>query len=496
MTIEAEPNPVRWRALALCLVAGFMTLLDVSIVNVALPSIRTGLGASESAIQWIIAGYALAFGIALVPAGRLGDARSRRAIFALGLGLFTTASAACGLATGPTWLSITRVLQGLGAGIVSPQVSGFIQTLFSGRERGRAFGMFGATIGISTAIGPLLGGLIVKVGGVENGWRWVFLVNVPVGIVALLLVRWLLPPSTDRRKQSLDPVGVVLFGGAILFALLPLVTGDQDSLSSRPWWLLIPSALLLLGFGWWERMWNRRGAATLVDLSLLRVRSYMLGLVLGTVYFAGFTSLFLVLTLYLQEGLHYDALLAGVTSMPFAIGSAVSASVGGKFVYTFGRRMVVSGLVLVIVGLIGLDLVVGRVDHHIGVWLIAPLAVTGFGGGLVISPNVTLTLAEVDVRHAGSGGGMLQTAQRVGSAIGVAVVLAQFFSELAGTHGDFARALSVSLRTTIGLVVAALLLGLLDLLTRRGHDARVASREADAAASERVGVVVGRHRKT
>lgn len=512
MSIETEPDPARWRALALCLVAGFMTLLDVSIVNVALPSIRTGLEASESDLQWIIAGYALAFGIALVPAGRLGDARSRRAIFALGLGLFTVASAACGLATGPTWLSITRVIQGLGAGILSPQVSGFIQTMFAGRERGRAFGMFGATIGISTAIGPLLGGFIVKIGGVENGWRYVFLVNVPVGIVALLLVKRLLPASTDRRKQSLDPVGVVLFGGAILFALLPLVTGDQNSLSSRSWWLLIPAAVLLVAFGWWERMWNRRGAATLFDLSLLRVRSYMLGLGLGTVYFAGFTSLFLVLTLYLQEGLHYDALLAGLTSMPFAIGSAVSASIGGKFVYKFGRTMVVAGLVLVIIGLIALDIVVGRVHHHVGAWLIAPLAVTGFGGGLVISPNVTLTLAEVDVRKAGSGGGMLQTAQRVGSAIGVAVVLAQFFSKLATTQGDFAKALSLGLRTAIGLVAAALLLGVLDLLTRRGHEERVASREAEAVsvrahagapavedspvcADKPVPVVVGRHRK-
>lgn len=493
MSIETEPNPARWRALALCLVAGFMTLLDVSIVNVALPSIRTGLGASESAIQWIIAGYALAFGIALVPAGRLGDARSRRAIFGIGLGLFTAASAACGLATGPTWLSITRVLQGLGAGIVSPQVSGFIQTMFSGRERGRAFGMFGATIGISTAIGPLLGGFIVKVAGVESGWRWVFLVNVPVGIVTLLLIRHLLPPSTARRKQSLDPVGVLLFGGAILFALLPLVSGAQNSLRSRPWWLLIPSAALIVGFGLWERMWDRRGKTTLVDLSLLRVRSFMLGLGLGTVYFAGFTSLFLVLTLYLQEGLHYDALLAGVTSMPFAIASAVSASLGGRFIFKFGRPMVVVGLATVVVGLIGIDFVVGHFDSHIGAWLIVPLAVTGFGGGLVISPNVTLTLAEVDVRRAGSGGGMLQTAQRVGSAIGVAVVLAQFFSELASSHGDFASALSLGLRTAIVLVVAALLLGLLDLLTRRGHEERVASREAETADREAEPAAVGAH---
>ncbi len=225
--------------------------------------------------------------------------------------------------------------------------------------------------------------------------------------------------------------------------------------------------MLLVAFWLWERRWDRRGEATLVDLSLVHVRSYMLGLGLGTIYFAGFTSLFLVLTLYLQEGLHYSALLAGLVGTPFAVGSAISASIGGRYVFKFGRGMVVSGLVMVIVGLIALDLIVGRVDHNVGLWLFVPLAVTGFGGGLVISPNVTLTLAEVDVRHAGSGGGMLQTAQRVGSAIGVAVVLAQFFSELASTHGDFARALSVSLRTTIGLVVAALVLGLVDLLTRR-----------------------------
>ena len=465
---ETEPSPGRWRALALCLVAGFMTLLDVSIVNVALPSIRTGLSATESDLQWILAGYGLAFGMTLVPAGRLGDARSRRAVFAAGLGLFTLSSAVCGIAPSATWLVITRVIQGLSAGVLSPQVSGFIQSEFRGPERARAFGFFGATIGISTALGPLIGGLLVRFGGVENGWRWVFLVNVPVGIVALLLVRRLLPANTDRRRQSLDPVGVMLFAGAILLVLLPLVTGEQESLADRSWWLLIPSALLLLGFVIWERYWDRRDAKTLVDLSLVRVRSYMLGLGLGTVYFAGFTSVFLVLTLYLQEGLHYDALLAGLTGTPFAIGSAVSASVGGRFVNRFGRPMVVGGIAMVAIGLVAIDLIVGRVDHHLGGWLLLPLLFTGFGSGLVISPNVTLTLAEVDVRHAGSGGGMLQTAQRVGSAIGVAVVLAQFFSELAASHGDFAHALSVSLRTTLGIVLAALLFGVVDITTGGG----------------------------
>jgi EmrB/QacA subfamily drug resistance transporter len=441
-----------------------MTLLDVSIVNVALPSIRQGLHASASDLQWIVAGYALAYGIILVPAGRLGDARSRRAVFGIGLALFTLASGLAGAAPTSGWLSLARIVQGLAAGMIAPQVSGFIQTLFSGHERGRAFGLFGATIGISTAVGPLLGGALVNAGGVEHGWRLVFYVNVPVGIVALLLVPRLLPPDAEHRKESLDPVGVLLFGAATFLVLWPLVEGEDRSLADRPWWVLGVSAVLLALFAVWERGFSARGNATLVDLSLLRVRSYMLGLSIGTLYFAGFTSIFLVLTLYLQNGLGYDALEAGLTQMPFAIGSAVASTVGGRLVSRLGRPLVVAGLALVAGALLTIDLLVSHLHGDVGIKLAAPLLLAGIGGGLVISPNVTLTLSEVDPRHAGSGGGMLQTAQRVGSAIGIAVVLAQFFSVLRSEHGDFTAALSTSMHTTVGFVILALVLGLVELV--------------------------------
>jgi EmrB/QacA subfamily drug resistance transporter len=443
-----------------------MTLLDVSIVNVALPTIRTGLGAGASAVQWIVAGYALAFGIALVPAGRVGDARSRRGAFAFGLAVFTLASAACGAAQSATWLVVCRVLQGLGAGIVSPQVSGFIQTMFKGRERGKAFGLFGMTVGISTAIGPLLGGLLVNLGGDANGWRLVFYVNVPVGIVALLLVRRLLPAPVESGSPSLDPVGVLLFAAAVLLAMYPLVEGGESSLSSRPWWLLAPSGALLAIFVGWEQRWSHRGRETLIELRLAKVRSYVLGVALGTVFFAGFTSIFLVLTLYLQTGLRYSALQAGFTQTSFAIGSAVAAALGGRFVHNLGRTLVVLGLLVCAVGLIGLDITVSG-SSDVNGWMLAPsLLVAGFGTGLVISPNVTISLSEVDPRYAGSGSGMLQTAQRVGSAIGVALVLAQFFSRLATTH-DVSAAFTIGLHTTIAFVVAALLIGLADLIGAR-----------------------------
>ena len=282
-----------------------------------------------------------------MPSGRLGDARSRRAVFVAGVALFTLASAAAGAAPNPTLLSIARVVQGIGGGMIAPQVSGFIQNLFRGAERARAFGLFGATVGISTAIGPLLGGLLVNLGGPELGWRLVFYVNVPIGAVLIPLALRILPRREgERRRQSLDPVGVGLFAASVLLILFPLVEGKQnESLSQRAWWLLLPAFALLVIFYFWERRWNRLGRETLIDLALLKVRSYMFGLTLGTFYFAGFTAIFLVTTLYLQVGLHYTALQAGATQTPFAIGSAIAATLGSRLVPRFGRALVVVGLV-------------------------------------------------------------------------------------------------------------------------------------------------------
>lgn len=469
--LTADERRRRWAALTVCLLAGAMTLLDVSIVNVALPSIREGLDAGNGTIQWVVAGYALAFGIVLVPAGRLGDARSRRTVFMAGVALFTVASAVCGAAQEPWWIGAARVLQGIGGGLITPQVSGFIQNLFKGPERGRAFGLFGATIGVSTAIGPVLGGALIQLGGQESGWRLVFYVNVPVGLLLLVLARRYLPTADRGPRQSLDPVGVLLFGAAMFFVLLPVVSGSQDdSLSQRPWWLLGVSAALLALFVGWERRWARRDRETLLDLSLVRVRSYVLGVGLGTFYFAGFTSIFIILTLYLQQGLGYSALEAGSAQLPFAVGSATASFLGGRLVERLGRALVVIGLSLISVALVGVDLVVPHLDGDVGLKLAPLLLVAGAGGGLVITPNITLALDEVEPTKAGAGGGLLQTAQRIGSAIGVAVVLALFFERVRSSKGDFAEALSYSLHVTIAFVLVALALGVLDLV-RRARDA-------------------------
>ncbi|WP_433058930.1 MFS transporter [Dactylosporangium sp. CS-033363] len=454
--------------MSVVLVAGFMTLLDVSIVNVALPSIKASLGLSSGELQWVLSGYALTFGLLLVPAGRFGDARGRRTAFIAGLAVFTLASAAAGLATSAAWLVIARLIQGAAAGVVNPQVSGLIQQLFEPSERGRPFGLLGATIGISTAIGPLLGGLLIQIFGASDGWRWIFYINLPIGIVAIVLgARWIPgKPREERARETLDPVGVALLGIGVVLLLLPLVQ-EREWKGPAKWLLVVAAAAVLAGFVAWERRFARRGTGV-IDLSLFSVRSYGLGALVGLFYFGGFTAIFFTFTLLLQSGLHYSALEAGLAITPFAVGSAAASAVGGRTVNRFGRPLVVIGLVLVALGLAGTELALHLVPGHgAGFATAMPLLVAGVGSGLVISPNQTLTLAEVPVRRAGSAGAVLQTGQRIGTAVGIAAVGAVFFNRLAHHDGNWSLAFEGSLLVTIGFVLVALAAGLADVIMAR-----------------------------
>jgi EmrB/QacA subfamily drug resistance transporter len=467
-----RPDPRRWKALAVCLIGGFMVLLDVSIVNVALPSIRTGLSASQSELQWVVSGYALTFGLLLVPAGRIGDVRGRRTMFVVGLGLFTLASLACGLATGSVFLVVARLIQGLAGGLLTPQISALIQQLFSGRERGTAFGLFGTTVGVSTAIGPLLGGLLIQAFGPEHGWRWVFFINLPIGLIAMPLAWRLLPKAAGgpRHGHDYDPVGVGLLGAGIVVLLLPLVQEQQWKGGAK--WLLIPlAALVLAAFVAWEFRYTRRGKEPLVDLGLFRLRSWSFGASMITLFFAGFTPIFFVFTLFLQTGLGYSALEAGLAITPFAVGSAAAAALGGRVVHRIGRSLVAIGLVLVVIGFVGTLVAVHYVPQHGTGWAtLAPMLVGGLGAGLVISPNQTLTLSEIPVQRAGTAGGLLQVGQRIGAAVGIAAVGSMFFSRVAATHGDFATAYVHGILVATAFVVAALLLAVVDVVVDRRVD--------------------------
>jgi EmrB/QacA subfamily drug resistance transporter len=471
---DDSPDPRRWRALAICLVGGFMVLLDVSIVNVALPSIRTGLSAAQSDLQWVVSGYALTFGLLLVPAGRFGDLRGRRTVFVGALGLFTLASAACGAAPSSLFLVLARLVQGLAGGTLTPQISATIQELFSGRERGKAFGYFGTTVGISTAIGPLLGGLLIQAFGDTEGWRAVFFVNIPIGLVAMPIA-WRLLPKRDeaaaRRHHDFDPVGVLLLGAGAVVLLLPFV--QEREWGSWKWWLVPAAVLILVSFVLWDRRYERRGKEPLVDLSLYQRRSYAFGSAMITLYFAGFTPLFFVFTLFLQTGLKYSALAAGLAITPFAVGSAIGAAIGGRRVHDYGRPLVAAGLCLVIVGLAGTLLAVHFVPSDRTGWAtLAPLLLGGLGGGLVIAPNQALTLSEVPVPRAGTAGGLLQTGQRVGAAVGIAAVGSAFFAAVASSRGDFADAYQHGILVALAFVVAALVIAVVDIAVDRSAGRR------------------------
>ncbi|GIJ29933.1 MFS transporter [Micromonospora qiuiae] len=460
----------RQRALGVGLVAAFMTLLDVSIVNVAIPSLERALHAGPSDLQWVLSGYALTFGLALVPAGRFGDFHGRRNAFVFGIALFTVTSALAGLAQSPGALIVARLFQGAAAGLVNPQVIGMIQQLFQGPERARPFGLLGATIGISTAIGPLLGGLLIAAGGPEHGWRWVFFVNVPVGIVAVIL-GWRLmphrPPGQAIRRRS-DPIGVLLLGIGVTLVLLPLVQRQQWHGPVK--WLLLPAGLVtLVGFVLWERRYARQGSP-LFDVRIFRQQSYALGSLIALIYFGGFTAIFFIFTLYLQTGLGYSALVAGLAITPFALGSAAASAVGGRVVNRFGRPLVAAGLLTVVAGLGLVALAIGLAPHAPVPWVTAvPLLVAGIGSGLVIAPNQTLTLSQVPVPQAGSGAGMLQTGQRIGSAAGIAVVGAVFFSIVTETGAPWSKAFERSLLVSAGIITLALLVALIDIAPHRAR---------------------------
>ena len=383
-TPHDEPNPARWRILGVSLVVGFMSLLDVSIVNVAIPSMREGLSTSAGTIQWVVSGYALTFGLVLVAGGRLGDAFGRRRLMLVGLTGFVVSSALVGLAPSAELVIAARLLQGASAGLLTPQNSGLIQQLFSGAERGRAFGLFGFTVSMASATGPLLGGLIIAVAGTEDGWRWLFLVNVPIGLVAMVAVARMVPSRPDGEDPGdtrIDAIGAVLLGLAVLCLLYPVVSLESGQV--LPLVLLVGVPLFAWWFVRWERHQVRRDHPPLLDLRLLRtLPGYVDGLAIGTLYFTGFTGLLLVVSVHLQESLGWSALGAGAVMTAFALGSATSAPAVGRYTTRLGRPITVVALAVVILGIATVAALAPAVEP-IWLLLVPALLVAGLGGGAV-----------------------------------------------------------------------------------------------------------------
>jgi EmrB/QacA subfamily drug resistance transporter len=424
-----------WQILAVVLTGSFMAVLDTTIVNVALPSIQQGAHASSDSLEWVVSGYALAFGLALVPAGRLGDRYGYKGLFLAGLSLFTLASVGCGVSQNAGELIIARLVQGLGAGIYYPAISAIIQRLFTGKDRSRAFGYLGGVVGVSTAAGPLLGGVLVQLAGVTDGWRWVFLVNLFIGAVALPVAFRLLPSRHDPEEHRLDFAGNLLLTAVLLLILVPLVEGRVSGWPAWSWLLLglaVPAAAALVA---WELRLERRGGEPVVQVGLLRERrAFGTGQALALLYFAGFTSLFFTLSILWQEGLGHSALQTGLLVLPFAAGSMLTASNSYRFSRRFGRTAVLAGIGVMLAGQALIALTLRLSGDSPDFWaLTGPLLLAGLGNGLVIAPNQDFVLASVPREQAGTAGGALITAQRLGAAIGIAVIGTALFGSGSGS---------------------------------------------------------------
>ncbi|MDM4718733.1 MFS transporter [Micromonospora sp. WMMA1363] len=471
----AKGRPVRrWPVVAVSALVAFMAGLNISAMIIAVPLIDEVFDLTDGDQQWLVSGYFLTFGLALVPAGRYGDVRGRRNIFVVGAALFVVASVVAGSAPSGGVLIVARLVQGLAAGMTTPQVFGLIQRLFAPRDRGLPFGVVAAGVSLARLLGPLLGGGLIVAGGTEFGWRWVFLLNVPIGLTVAVAGWRLFPVAESAERPKMDVVAVLLLVTGL--TSLWLIQGEGLSLLVRAL-LLLAGLAALVGFAVWERRYTRRGEP-LFNLSLFGVRSFALGLFVATFYHAGYDALYYLFSEYLQDGLGHDELAAGVALTPLALGATVGSVVAGAKAGRIGRPLVAAGLLLAAVGITALTVVdiflPGPGSPHTATLplllagLGGGLAAAGVGGGMVVAPNQTLTLSEVPRAEAGSAGGMLQTGQRFGGGLGVAVVGAALFESLDRT-GTWTLAFRLPLLIIICFLVIGLVAAVADLHHLRRH---------------------------
>jgi EmrB/QacA subfamily drug resistance transporter len=436
-TPPAAGDRRRWFALAIVMTAAFMDLVDVTIVNIAIPSIRQEAGASVSQIQWITAGYALAFAAGLITGGRLGDIHGRKRLFLVGIGGFTLASALCGFAANPEMLVASRILQGGMAAMMVPQVLSIVHATFPAHERGKVFGLFGAIVGLGAVSGPLLGALLTEWNLFGLEWRPIFLINLPVGIAGLVLGSRFITESRAPRALKLDLVGVAVVVLGLLMLLYPLTRGEE---LDWPVWGYVSMAgapLVFAALVAYEKRKGERDGSPLVELSLFKVKSFAAGIAVQTVFGVGLGIFFLVWTLYMQTGLGWSPLRAGLTGVPFSIAVSTAAGLSvQKLVPRFGRKVLQAGALLMAAGVLLYLWEAERYGMGISSWQMAlPLVVMGAGMGLIVAPLTDAVLSDVPREHAGSASGLINTVQQMGNALGLGLVSVVFF----GVIGDGLR---------------------------------------------------------
>ncbi len=430
-------HPQRWLILTIMMMAEVMDLLDGTIVNVAGPSLKRDLGASPSSLQWIIGGYTLALGAALILGGRLGDRYGRRNTFLLGMTGFTVASVLCAIANSTGQLITFRVLEGVAGAILLPQGLGLIRESFAAAELGKAFAVSGPIYGLGGILGPIIGGFLIQANLFNLSWRIVFLVNVPIGIIGVVAAFVILPKNPGDHGVTIDLLGSLIIAVSSLLLILPLIQGRVDHWAAWTWMSMGLSPLGFFLFALRDRAVERGGKTPLVKASIFEKRQFVVGAGTLTIFFAGFTGIYLIITLFLQLGEGFSAAQAGVANIPIAVGTAIGGTLSGAFLSEkLGRLTLHLGAAFQLAGAVVLWLALGSISHF-SVWHLVPgMALSGVGTGLIVAALFQTILSSIANDEIGSGSGFLTAVQSIGASAGVAIFGTLFFGP--ATLGQFA----------------------------------------------------------
>jgi EmrB/QacA subfamily drug resistance transporter len=442
MTVTEAPSPRPAHASASAVlaavvmtVAALMDMLDVTVVNVALPTIRTRLHAGPTAVEWVVSGYMLAFAALLITAGRLGDQFGRRRLFLIGVAGFGATSLLSGLSQTPTELIVCRLLQGASAAVLMPQILAMLRTVFSGAQRATAFGIYGAVSGLAAAVGVILGGVLTQANLFGLSWRAVFLINVPISVIVLVLAVAWVPETREPSSRRLDTRAAVMLAGALVAIVYPLLEGREHG---WPWWcfaVIAGGVLTLCVLGVLERRSRRNARAPLIQIEQFAIPVFSAGVLVQLFFSLGLQGFSLTLILWLQAGHHFSPLHAGLTLLAFTAGAIVTAPNAGQLALRHGRKVLICGALLMAIGTAG-TAAPAWIDHrHITTWLLAPgLVIAGAGLGLLVVPLINVVLAAVPAETSGGSSGVFSTAQQLGGAIGIAAIGSVFFAHVASDH--------------------------------------------------------------